>query len=227
MFPPKQKDIQQGVFFVLVGTVIFALRQVILLHSFIWLTPSGIVLRTVKGKYNITANGVCNNTFALQKYHSNEVGISLKFFPTFCFEEKSLYFDNYTDKALREKLNGVDKREKFRIRYYNEDTSFIRLEKKSKINGLSSKQSAPITAYLDTTYEKGTKIILLDENGEKILSSVAEKSFDWLCLSSDKIEIGSSCTIVVGDNTRIEEEILSPVTIIGERMSFGGGRGRF
>jgi len=59
---------------------------------------------------------------------------------------KSLYFDNYTDKVLREKVVGVDKREKFRIRYYNEDTSFIRLEKKSKINGLCVKESAKITA---------------------------------------------------------------------------------
>ena len=59
---------------------------------------------------------------------------------------KSLYFDTYTDKALREKLDGVDKREKFRIRYYNEDISFIRLEKKSKINGMCLKESAPITA---------------------------------------------------------------------------------
>lgn len=58
---------------------------------------------------------------------------------------KSLYFDNYMDKALREKLDGVDKREKFRIRYYDEDTSFIRLEKKSKINGLCLKESVQIT----------------------------------------------------------------------------------
>lgn len=58
----------------------------------------------------------------------------------------SLYFDNYADKALREKLDGVNKREKFRIRYYNNDTSFIRLEKKSKINGLCLKESAVITA---------------------------------------------------------------------------------
>lgn len=58
---------------------------------------------------------------------------------------KSLYFDNYRDTALREKLDGVDKREKFRIRYYNEDTAFIRLEKKSKINGLCSKESCKIT----------------------------------------------------------------------------------
>ena len=58
---------------------------------------------------------------------------------------RSLYFDNIFDKALLEKLNGVDQREKFRIRYYNGDTSFIRLEKKSKFGGLSSKQSAPLT----------------------------------------------------------------------------------
>ena len=59
---------------------------------------------------------------------------------------KSLYFDNYMDKALREKLDGVNKREKFRIRYYGTDTSFIRLEKKSKINGLCSKESCRVTA---------------------------------------------------------------------------------
>ena len=48
------------------------LRQVILQRSVIWLMPSDIVLRTVKDKDNITANGVCNNTFALQKYHSKD-----------------------------------------------------------------------------------------------------------------------------------------------------------
>ena len=58
---------------------------------------------------------------------------------------KSLYFDNYMDKALREKLDGVNRREKFRIRYYGTDTSFIRLEKKSKISGLCNKVSCRIT----------------------------------------------------------------------------------
>ena len=58
---------------------------------------------------------------------------------------RSLYFDNLSDKALREKIDGVDRREKFRIRYYNNDTSFINLEKKSKVNGLETKYSAQIT----------------------------------------------------------------------------------
>lgn len=55
---------------------------------------------------------------------------------------RSLYFDNLDDKALREKLDGVNCREKFRIRYYNGDTSLILLEKKSKINGLCNKVQA-------------------------------------------------------------------------------------
>ena len=58
---------------------------------------------------------------------------------------RSLYFDNLSDKALREKIDGVDRREKFRIRYYNNDTSFINMEKKSKVNGLETKYSAQIT----------------------------------------------------------------------------------
>lgn len=59
---------------------------------------------------------------------------------------RSLYFDNLADKALREKRDGVNEREKFRIRYYNGDTGFIQLEKKVKRNGLGYKVSAPLTA---------------------------------------------------------------------------------
>lgn len=58
---------------------------------------------------------------------------------------RSLYFDNIADKALREKLDGVNCREKFRIRYYNNNTELIHLEKKSKINGLGSKQNAMLS----------------------------------------------------------------------------------
>jgi len=59
---------------------------------------------------------------------------------------QSLYFDNYSDKAITEKLSGQSRREKFRLRYYNDDTSFIRLERKSKANRLCYKESARITA---------------------------------------------------------------------------------
>ena len=58
---------------------------------------------------------------------------------------RSIYFDNSDDKALREKIDGVAKREKFRIRYYNDDFSFITLEKKMKIDTLCLKIDARIT----------------------------------------------------------------------------------
>ena len=61
------------------------------------------------------------------------------------YQIRSLYFDNLSDRALREKLDGVDRREKFRVRYYNGDTSFILLEKKCKVNGLCSKEQAELT----------------------------------------------------------------------------------
>lgn len=61
------------------------------------------------------------------------------------YEIRSLYFDNGNDIALREKVNGLNFREKFRIRYYDKDTDFIRLEKKSKMNHLTQKSSVQIT----------------------------------------------------------------------------------
>ena len=62
------------------------------------------------------------------------------------YQIRSLYFDNMNDKALREKADGVNMREKFRIRYYNGDLSFIQLEKKSKRNGLGTKYGAALSA---------------------------------------------------------------------------------
>ncbi len=59
---------------------------------------------------------------------------------------RSLYFDDPSDKALREKLDGVSRREKFRIRYYDRDPSTIHLEKKCKRDALGTKAVAPITA---------------------------------------------------------------------------------
>ncbi len=62
------------------------------------------------------------------------------------YRVSSLYFDTPSDKALRQKIDGVNMREKFRLRHYNGNLDFIRLEKKYKINGLCGKRSAKITA---------------------------------------------------------------------------------
>lgn len=62
------------------------------------------------------------------------------------YEISSLYFDNLEDKALREKMDGVNCREKFRLRYYNGDTSFVQLEKKRKINGLCQNEQVELSS---------------------------------------------------------------------------------
>lgn len=61
------------------------------------------------------------------------------------YKIRSLYFDNADDKALWEKLSGINMREKFRIRCYNDNYDFMKLEKKTKINGLCSKVSEIVT----------------------------------------------------------------------------------
>jgi hypothetical protein len=40
------------------------------------------------------------------------------------YKIRSLYFDNIKDKVLMEKINGINRREKFRIRFYNDNHSF-------------------------------------------------------------------------------------------------------
>lgn len=57
----------------------------------------------------------------------------------------SLYFDDLSDTALMEKINGVSRREKFRIRYYDFNTSVINLEKKSKLDKLCVKDSEQLS----------------------------------------------------------------------------------
>ena len=80
---------------------------------------------------------------------------------------RSLYFDSPADLALRQKLDGVDRREKFRIRTYGRDLSLIHLEKKSKQNGLGWKQTVPLS---------------LEE-----AQALAEGRPDWLASSRDPL----------------------------------------
>ena len=58
---------------------------------------------------------------------------------------RSLYFDSLDDKCFYENENGDDPREKYRIRFYNCDSSRISLECKAKTRSLTRKTSCPIT----------------------------------------------------------------------------------
>ncbi len=99
---------------------------------------------------------------------------------------RSLYFDNLDDKALREKINGVNIREKYRIRLYNNDTSMIRLERKFKHGGLGYKNSAALTP--------------------EQAQSIVRGDVSWMAKSDDDV--------ILGFYTRIRNEGLSPKVIV-------------
>ena len=87
---------------------------------------------------------------------------------------RSLYFDNYNDKAVLEKLSGQSRREKFRLRYYGGAASLIRLEKKSKINRLCYKESALLTAEQCEALLAGHWDVLKDPNAPLLMELYAK-----------------------------------------------------
>ena len=61
---------------------------------------------------------------------------------------RSLYFDTVFNSALFDKLNGVQNRDKYRIRIYNFSDKVIKLECKTKVGSLISKRSISIPRLL-------------------------------------------------------------------------------
>lgn len=57
------------------------------------------------------------------------------------YEIKSLYFDTISDRMYEESLAGLEQRNKYRIRIYNENANVIKLEKKTSIRNLKKKKS--------------------------------------------------------------------------------------
>ena len=57
---------------------------------------------------------------------------------------RSLYFDTLDSDAFWEKADGWGERCKYRLRFYNGDRSFIRLERKEKLGDLTRKAQAPV-----------------------------------------------------------------------------------
>ena len=58
---------------------------------------------------------------------------------------RSLYFDDYQNTCFMDNENGVDNREKYRIRIYNHNPERISLEVKQKIRGMTRKKSCRLS----------------------------------------------------------------------------------
>lgn len=68
---------------------------------------------------------------------------------------RSLYFDDRYNSCLNENESGLNNRSKYRIRIYNASTQLIKLEKKQKCNGMTSKKVSSISTADCLTYMTG------------------------------------------------------------------------
>ncbi len=83
---------------------------------------------------------------------------------------RSLYFDDLYNTCAAEKENGVLRREKYRIRQYDNNPNYIRLEKKTRHGDMSQKTMQPISlpdydALLSGNADRLCAILTRNEDG--------------------------------------------------------------
>ena len=90
---------------------------------------------------------------------------------------RSLYFDDVYNTAYHEKINGKEFREKYRIRFYNFDSSYMILELKGKNGNLCFKKQDRIyyQEYCDIINKDYDKIVI-EENKRETLRKFIEEA---------------------------------------------------
>lgn len=129
------------------------------------------------------------DAFLLQKRLDAVMQRDLHTDPASSYKIRSLYFDDQVSSAYFEKVNGVNEREKYRIRFYNDSLSYIRLERKAKISNLCFKEGC----------------LLSLENTEKLLSetpTICEQDSSLLADFKQKIKFDHFRPVVLVDYIR-------------------------
>ncbi len=90
------------------------------------------------------------------------------------YQIRSLYLDTYDDRLYRESLAGIKKRHKYRIRFYDMNEEFFRLERKDTMDRLKKKLSAPFSKEAVESLLFGDGFINPDdgEPGQELLREV-------------------------------------------------------
>lgn len=123
---------------------------------------------------------------------------------------RSLYFDDNDNTAYYEKIDGLEEREKYRIRYYNYDHSYITLELKGKKNNLTYKRQNRITEqeYHDLVEQNYDKIDIKDR---KVLEDFINKAKRKLLIPSIIVDYNREPFVYPVEDVRItfDEDISS------------------
>lgn len=137
------------------------------------------------------------------------------------YEVHSLYFDDYKDSGARENDAGVSKRFKYRIRYYNEQYQFMKLECKEKAGGLCHKESCLITP---EEYQK-----ILEGAVEELFWQTEKPLLQKFCLQcmTKKLEpkaiINYERTAYVDEITNIRITLDKNISVSNDFLNFTDG----
>lgn len=83
---------------------------------------------------------------------------------------RSLYLDDMYDNSVEEKLSGIEKRDKYRLRIYDVEQGWVKLERKRKDNDYVLKTTALITKNEALNIMKGNYQDLLKYNNQNFNS---------------------------------------------------------
>ncbi len=79
---------------------------------------------------------------------------------------RSLYFDDVADSSVEEKLDGIENRDKYRIRVYDPNQDWAKLERKRKNNNFVKKSSVRLSKEEALLMCEGDYDFLLEKEGQ-------------------------------------------------------------
>ena len=115
---------------------------------------------------------------------------------------RSLYFDDIFDTAWRDKLDGVQNRDKYRIRIYNYQDNVIFLERKRKLGDLIQNSSVRITRRLADQLAAGDPRGL-DRAGAPLLNEMYVEMRTHLLKPVVLVDYWREAYVHPAENTRI------------------------
>lgn len=145
---------------------------------------------------------------------------------------RSIYFDDINHSCFQDNEIGIDQRSKYRIRSYNHRKSYIRLERKDKINGYTHKESCglDIEEYenlisQDNNFEVSDKKLLNELNYKRNIigmrpSAIVEYSREAYVFEPGNVRITFDTNITVSGDLEsfFEEDMLTIPVLEGNQF---------
>ena len=142
---------------------------------------------------------VSDLTIEKLKYRLEPIMEKDMYHPEGFYTIKSLYFDDLFDSCLNENLAGTDDRFKYRIRYYEKNTGFIKLEKKYKKQGMTKKDAEEVDVNQVRSYIAGDADVARDKLTTELFAANLKSGMKPKCI----VEYDRCAFIEPAGNVRI------------------------